>query len=102
MIRLWATISVTSPQQKGIVTEMVCENHRIIGWKRPLRSSGPTVNPTPPCLLNHIPKCHIYTTALACLEHQQKIPPAVKQSLVDEYKPYVWWDIPIFTPSVLV
>ena len=29
--------------------------------ERPLRSSSPTVNPTPPCLLNHVPKCHIYT-----------------------------------------
>jgi len=36
-------------------------NHRIIGWKRPLRSSSPTIHPTPPCLLNHVPKCHIYT-----------------------------------------
>jgi len=35
--------------------------HRIIGWKRPLRSSSPTTCPTTPCLLNHIPKCHIYT-----------------------------------------
>jgi len=32
--------------------------HRIIGWKRPLRSSTPTIHPTPPCLLQHIPKCH--------------------------------------------
>ncbi|KAK4810503.1 hypothetical protein QYF61_004283 [Mycteria americana] len=30
-------------------------------WKRPLRSSSPTVNPTPPCLLNHVLKRHIYT-----------------------------------------
>jgi len=37
------------------------QNHRIIGWKRALRSSSPTIHPTPPCLLNHIPKCHIYT-----------------------------------------
>jgi len=36
-------------------------NHRIIGWKRPLRPSSPTIHPTPPCLLNHIPQCHIYT-----------------------------------------
>ena len=35
--------------------------HRIIGWKRPLRSSSPTVTLTPPCLLNHVPRCHIYT-----------------------------------------
>jgi len=35
--------------------------HRIIGWKRPLRSSSPTICPTPPCLLNNIPKSHIYT-----------------------------------------
>ena len=33
----------------------------IIGWKRPPRSSSPTIHPTPPCVLNHIPKCHIYT-----------------------------------------
>ena len=32
----------------------------IIGWKRPLRSSSPTISPTPPYLLNHILKCHIY------------------------------------------
>ena len=36
------------------------ENHRIIGWKRPLRSSSPTIHPTPPCLLNHVLKFHIY------------------------------------------
>ena len=36
------------------------QNHRIIGWKRPLRSSSPTVTTTPPCLLNHVPKRHIY------------------------------------------
>ena len=36
-------------------------NHRIIGWKRPPRSSSPTIHPTTPCLLIHIPKCHIYT-----------------------------------------
>jgi len=35
------------------------ENHRIIGWKRPLRSS-PTINLTPPCLLNHALKINIY------------------------------------------
>jgi len=35
--------------------------HRIIGWKRPLRLSSPTNHPTPPCPLNHILKCHIYT-----------------------------------------
>jgi len=25
--------------------------HRTVGWKRPLRSSSPTIRPTPPCLL---------------------------------------------------
>jgi len=37
------------------------QNH--LGWKRPLRSSSPTVNlalPTPP--LNHVPKHHIYVS----------------------------------------
>jgi len=40
----------------------VKNNHRIIGWKRPPRSSSPTSNPTPPYLLYHILKCHIYTS----------------------------------------
>ena len=31
------------------------------GWKGPLRSPSRTINPTPPCLLNHVPKCHIHT-----------------------------------------
>ena len=44
-----------------IIAKLPNQNHRIIGWKRPLRSSSPTVHPTPPCLLNHITKCHIYT-----------------------------------------
>jgi len=35
------------------------ENHRIIGWKRPLTSS-PTINLTPSCLLNHALKINIY------------------------------------------
>ena len=32
----------------------------IIVWKRPLISSSPAIHPTPPCLLNHIPKRHSY------------------------------------------
>ena len=48
------------------ICEWVCINHRITGWNRPLNSS-PTVPPTPPRLLNHIPKCHIYTF----IEHLQ-------------------------------
>ena len=36
------------------------QNHRLLGWKRRLRSSSPTIHPTPPCLLKHIPKCHTY------------------------------------------
>ena len=28
--------------------------HRTLGWKSPLRSSSPTIHPTPPCLLTHI------------------------------------------------
>jgi len=34
---------------------------RIIGWRRPVRSPSPAVTPTPPCLLNHVPKCHTHT-----------------------------------------
>ena len=44
-----------------MVSDRESENHRIIGWKRPLRSSSPTITPKPPCLLNHILKCHFYT-----------------------------------------
>ena len=33
------------------------QNHK--GWKRPLRSWSPTVNPTPPCLLNHALKTQL-------------------------------------------
>jgi len=38
----------------------IIQNHRITGWKRPLRPQSPTIHPTPPCLTNHILKCHIY------------------------------------------
>ena len=41
---------------------------RLLWYKRmtlrlesPLRSPGPTITPTPPCLLNHVPKGHIQT-----------------------------------------
>jgi len=37
------------------------QDHRITGWKRPLRSSSPTICPTPPRLLNHGLKYRIYT-----------------------------------------
>jgi len=37
------------------------ESWKHSGWKRPLRPSSPTINPTPPCLLIHVLKCHIYT-----------------------------------------
>ena len=46
---------------RNLLTDLRSQNHRIIGWKRPLRSLSPTVSPTPPCLLNQIPKCPIYT-----------------------------------------
>jgi len=36
-------------------------DHGIIGWKRPLTPSRPTIHPTPPCLLNHVLQCHIHT-----------------------------------------
>ena len=44
----------------GLWNQYPQQNHRIIGWKRPLRSSSPTIRPTTLCLLNHIPKCHTY------------------------------------------
>ena len=53
--KLFIFLSYVAPALDGYA------NHRIIGWKRPLRSSSPTVDPTSPCLLNHVPKCHICT-----------------------------------------
>jgi len=57
-------------------------NHRIIGWKRPLRSSNPTIHPTPPFLLNHLLKCHIYTS-FKCLNKKgkERTPQAVTTDL---------------------
>jgi len=49
----------------GIVLFSACSlatvslNHE--GWKRPLRSSSPTISPSPPRPQNNIPQCHIYT-----------------------------------------
>jgi len=56
-----ATTRVT-PRRPGWpprVRIMESRNHE--GSKRPPRSSSPTANPTPPCLLNHVPKGHIHT-----------------------------------------
>ena len=46
---------------------VIIESQKHQGWKRPLISSRPTVNPSPPCLLNHVLKCHIYMV----FEHPQ-------------------------------
>jgi len=48
----------SSTEQRNDVVKVW--GHRIVGWIRPPRSS-PTVTPTPPCLLNPVPKCHIHT-----------------------------------------
>jgi len=45
---LGALSDVTSSPQCAINHHI--RAHRIIGWKRPLRSSSPTINPTPLCL----------------------------------------------------
>jgi len=45
----------------GRAVSSLSQNHRIMCWKRPLRSLSSTTHPTPPFLLNHILKCHIYT-----------------------------------------
>ena len=47
----------------GGVWYSVISNCRIqhhYGWKRPLGSSSPTVNPSPPCVLNHVMKSRVY------------------------------------------
>jgi len=35
------------------------QNHSHRGWKRPLRSSGPTISPSPPCPQNQVPLCDV-------------------------------------------
>ena len=71
------------------------KNHRIIGWKRPLRSSSPAVTPTPPCLLNHVSKCHIYTVfeplqGWSGLHHCPGQPgPTPDHSFCEEMFPYI-------------
>ena len=37
-------------ESNWIISEKACHE----GWKRPLRSSSPAANPTPPCLLNQM------------------------------------------------
>ena len=39
----------------------ITESQNHSGWQRPPRSSSPAVTPTPPCLLNPVPKGHIQT-----------------------------------------
>jgi len=39
------------------LAEEHAQNHQ--GWERPLRTS-PTAHPTPPRLLNHVPRCHLH------------------------------------------
>jgi len=48
-------------QKNSRIGHLLCILVRIVGCKRSPRSSSPTICPIPPCLLNHIPKCHIYT-----------------------------------------
>ena len=43
------------------------KNMRNHSLEKTSKSSSPAVTPTPPCLINHIPKCNIYTF----LEHLQ-------------------------------
>jgi len=54
----WQAICQISCFSNGVMRDR--KGHRIIGWKRPLRSS-PAVTTAPPCLLSRVPKCHIYT-----------------------------------------
>jgi len=62
-ILVWESTEINTSRYafSRVVKDFVDSYHRIMGWKRPLRSSSPTIHPTPPCLLNHIPKCHGYT-----------------------------------------
>jgi len=51
----------SSPGPPAPVLPLSSDSENPEGWKRPLRPSSPNVNPTPPCLLNCVPKGHIYT-----------------------------------------
>ena len=57
-------LNISTPGESTTSPGNLCQgsesqNHK--DWKRPLKSPRPTINPTPPCLLNHVLKCHIYT-----------------------------------------
>ncbi|KAK4817863.1 hypothetical protein QYF61_001532 [Mycteria americana] len=54
----WEDARFRVPTALTIYGQRIIESLRL---EKTLRSSSPTVNPTPPCLLNHVPKCHIYT-----------------------------------------
>ena len=60
LMRLWLGNGVQSPRLGSSIL-MDLWNHRIVGWKRPLRPSSPTITAAPPSLLNHVPKCHTHT-----------------------------------------
>ena len=48
------------PEQQSRAGGCSLESQNYSGWKRPVRSASPTINPIPPCLLNHVLKCHIH------------------------------------------
>ena len=51
------------PRKEEGETQRIRESYYLLGWKRPWRSSSPTISlalQRPP--LNHVPKCHIYTS----------------------------------------
>jgi len=45
---MWYNQPITTRPRPG--------TQKITAWQRPRRSSSPTINPTPPCLLNHVLK----------------------------------------------
>ena len=64
---LWRKSAMPCPlaglNLKGDPSKRIIKSKNHLDWKRPLRSSSPTVNltlPSPP--LNHFPKCHISTS----------------------------------------
>jgi len=65
----WRTVlveSYTRTYYTGGNMQKIIKSQNHSGWKRPLRSPSPTINPSPPCP-SSFPWCHIHTV----LEHLQ-------------------------------
>ena len=98
-------LSITPHQCTRLTACLATQNHRIIEslrLERPLRSSSPTVSPSTPCPLTHVPQWHTYTI----LKHFQgqwlhhlpgKPVPVLHCSFGEEIFPHIQSEPPLVT-----